>query len=500
MKSNNPFLFFDKIFYINLDHREDRKNQIENEFSKYDIKAERWPAIRISKEENDILTAKGYPLCENVSDENPSHKERIINVTLGQRSCLFSHLSVIRYAKENNLKNVLIFEDDAVFNHDVDVIDILSKTLDELENVEWDMFKLGCLLSGFSEKKGDYLCKLSIFSAAHAYAVNNTCYDIILDFPFESEMNIDTRYGSLSGRNIIKAYTPKIPLSFQKESFSDIQLHNVGGLENHILDRYENMMQKVITNSSIGIHGQLGNQMFQYALLLGIKHTKNIKIAFDPEVRKNSYLFDFFDLAECSIQKFNTTNLYQERHFHYDESVFDTNQDTDFRGYFQTDKYFKHCSYIVRKEFTFKQDITDKVNNYLSQYEGKKLIMVHVRRGDYLINPTYHPQPPNEYYYTAMDMLDDGNSVFICISNDKSWCEENIKRDNLVYESNDLVYDLCLMSKCHDYIIANSTFSWWGSWLGISPTKKIISPKVWFGPAAGGIDTKDVYCDDFIKL
>ena len=34
MKSNNPFLFFDKIFYINLDHREDRKNQIEKMISK----------------------------------------------------------------------------------------------------------------------------------------------------------------------------------------------------------------------------------------------------------------------------------------------------------------------------------------------------------------------------------------------------------------------------------------------------------------------------------
>ena len=56
------------------------------------------------------------------------------------------------------------------------------------------------------------------------------------------------------------------------------------------------------------------------------------------------------------------------------------------------------------------------------------------------------------------------------------------------------------MSKCDDYIIANSTFSWWGSWLGTSPTKKIIAPKIWFGPAAGGIDTKDIYCDDFIKM
>ena len=256
----------------------------------------------------------------------------------------------------------------------------------------------------------------------------------------------------------------------------------------------------MITNNSIGAYGQLGNQMFQYALLLGIRNKTNYEIVFDLEVRKNSYLFDFFDLNECTIKEFNTDNLYQEKHYHFDPEVFDINQDTNFRGYFQTDKYFKHCSDIVRKEFTFKQDVRDRVDSYLSQYEGKKLIMVHIRRGDYLINPTYHPQPPNEYYTEAMDMLDDGNSIFICISNDKPWCEENIKRDNLVYESNDLVYDLCLMSKCDDYIIANSTFSWWGSWLGTSPTKKIIAPKIWFGPAAGGIDTKDIYCDDFIKM
>ena len=256
----------------------------------------------------------------------------------------------------------------------------------------------------------------------------------------------------------------------------------------------------MITNNSIGTYGQLGNQMFQYALLLGIKYKTNQEIVFDAAVKKNSYLFDFFNLKECSINEFDTNNLYQEKQYHFDPDVFDISQDTNFRGYFQTDKYFKHCSDIVRKEFTFKQDLSDRIDEYLTKYEGKKLIMVHIRRGDYLINPNYHPQPSNAYYNDAMDMLDDGNSVFICISNDKSWCEENIKRDNLVYESNDLVYDLCLMSKCHDYIIANSTFSWWGSWLGISPTKKIIAPKVWFGPAAGGIDTKDVYCDDFIKL
>jgi hypothetical protein len=256
----------------------------------------------------------------------------------------------------------------------------------------------------------------------------------------------------------------------------------------------------MITNSSIGGYGQLGNQMFQYALLLGIKYKNNQEIVFDYSVKKNSYLFNFFDLTECVIKEFNTDNIYQEKHFHFDEHIFNVDHDSDFRGYFQSDKYFRHCSDIVRKEFTFKKELSDKVDEYLSKYEGKRLIMLHIRRGDYLVNPTYHPQPPNEYYYNAMDMLDDGDSVFICVSNDKPWCEENIKRENLVYESNDLIYDLCLMSRCHDHVISNSTFSWWGSWLSTNPNKKVIAPKVWFGPAAVGIDTKDIYCDNFIKL
>jgi hypothetical protein len=99
-----------------------------------------------------------------------------------------------------------------------------------------------------------------------------------------------------------------------------------------------------------------------------------------------------------------------------------------------------------------------------------------------------------------MDMLDDGNTIFVCVSNDIQWCKENLKRDNLVYEMNDLIFDMCLISKCNNHIIANSTFSWWGAWLGNAPNKKVIAPKIWFGPAAGGLDTKDIYCENFIIL
>jgi hypothetical protein len=46
------------------------------------------------------------------------------------------------------------------------------------------------------------------------------------------------------------------------------------------------------------------------------------------------------------------------------------------------------------------------------------------------------------------------------------------------------------MSLCSDFIIANSTFSWWGAWL--ADTGKVVSPKKWFGTNLIHNDTKDL--------
>ncbi len=50
-----------------------------------------------------------------------------------------------------------------------------------------------------------------------------------------------------------------------------------------------------------------------------------------------------------------------------------------------------------------------------------------------------------------------------------------------------------LMSQCTDNIMANSSFSWWGAWLGDSADKKVIAPSLWFGPAKP-FNTDDLYC------
>ena len=51
--------------------------------------------------------------------------------------------------------------------------------------------------------------------------------------------------------------------------------------------------------------------------------------------------------------------------------------------------------------------------------------------------------------------------------------------------------DLCLMSLCDGGIAANSSLSWWGGYLQKDRTRKLISPKMWFGKAYDH-DTSDI--------
>ena len=88
----------------------------------------------------------------------------------------------------------------------------------------------------------------------------------------------------------------------------------------------------------------------------------------------------------------------------------------------------------------------------------------------------------------------------LVFSDDPDWClsQELFESDRfLISKLNSSEFDLCVMSLCKYHIIANSSFSWWGSWLAKS--KKTVSPKNWFGPPLTH-DTKDLYCDNWIVL
>ena len=120
------------------------------------------------------------------------------------------------------------------------------------------------------------------------------------------------------------------------------------------------------------------------------------------------------------------------------------------------------------------------------------------RRTDYISNPN-HPIQSLDYYEKALKKLPD--VPVIIFSDDPKWChEQEMFEDNerFVVSDNDTDFDLCLMTKCKYHIIANSSFSWWGAWLGKS--EKVIAPKNWFGASCAHKSVEDMTFGDWTWL
>ena len=70
----------------------------------------------------------------------------------------------------------------------------------------------------------------------------------------------------------------------------------------------------------------------------------------------------------------------------------------------------------------------------------------------------------------------------------------------LTIEGQTDVEDFTMMTMCNHNCISNSSFSWWSAWLNENENKIVVSPSNWFGSAYDNYDTKDLYCEGWIKI
>ena len=277
----------------------------------------------------------------------------------------------------------------------------------------------------------------------------------------------------------------------------------------------------MISYNKIGHFGRLGNQMFQFASTVGVANKTGHDVAFPKEnvdvpsvehfkdgVRREVY-FDlpkYFDNVKLTLKpqsEIQTLHVAQEPYFHFCQDLFRVPDQTNLMGYFQTEKYFEHCSETIREFFEFNSETKKKAESAFPTFPMQlEFVSVHLRKGDYAGLQQFHPVMDADYYFNAMTHFMDGNYCFLIFSDDIEYAKELFgDQENIVYmEGNDPDVDMCMMSMCHHNVIANSSFSWWGAWLNQNPNKKVIAPKKWFGPAYNGVhDTKDLYPQSWIK-
>jgi hypothetical protein len=274
----------------------------------------------------------------------------------------------------------------------------------------------------------------------------------------------------------------------------------------------------------IGNLGRLGNQMFEFAALRGIAAEHEYEVCIPPADHQgieNYSLHQCFKLDHIKTGFISNENYSLEQTFHYNNNLFSTCPDnTSLYGFFQSWRYFANFEDEIRKDFTFHDDILNPCKEMVESVEEP--IMLHVRRGDpnltdprgfkwsYTQCSSQHPPQPIEYYEKALAEFPEDQPVIV-FSDSIDWVKEQefFSGDRFLHSEPDDKYadgsftpytDLCLMSLCSHAIIANSSMSWWGAWLQTNPNKKVIAPKMWFGPDYKDKDTKDLYYPNWIIL
>jgi len=175
-------------------------------------------------------------------------------------------------------------------------------------------------------------------------------------------------------------------------------------------------------------------------------------------------------------------------------------------GYFQSPKYFASCKEEIRTLFKPTQEIKDLCQSKYGHFMfgDPNFVLVHARQTDYLKpqNIQIHNPLPPQYYVNAFEEIKKhiANPFFLLISDDPAfWKNVNVPGPFTVIEEPNSAVTLYLMTHFKNYIIANSTFSWWGAFLSKHHEPLVLAPEKWFGPA-GPQDYQDTYEPEWIKI
>lgn len=267
----------------------------------------------------------------------------------------------------------------------------------------------------------------------------------------------------------------------------------------------------------VKLMGGLGNQMFQYAFgrALGI-HLKQ-KIFYD----KSWFYQDFVGTTprELKLEAFNLSLPYTKlenpllktkigrhiksalqniglisKYIKVDEETLVLNELNSgknfyFEGYWQNPEYFEGIRETILKDFSFSELKNPEDANLQNQISTSESVAVHIRRGDYINNPTtnqFHGTCSSEYYKKATEHIASKveNTRFFLFTDDPDFVKTNFGflPDSTLVSDNQRseIDELNLMHLCKHFIVANSSFSWWGAWLSQTPEKIVIAPKQWY--------------------
>ena len=298
-------------------------------------------------------------------------------------------------------------------------------------------------------------------------------------------------------------------------------------------------------NIIVRMKGGLGNQLFQYAFAKRLSEINKCELIIDNITcfEKYEYLYNrryalnnfnikerFANLNErlepfekirrnflnfkSKFYNFNQKFIYTQESLNFDSRFMDLriNKSIILDGSWQSEEYFKDFELIIRNDLKFKNIIDEKNTKLLAKIKSTNSISLHIRSHGYRDpNKDIEFNANSKYYLDSIKYIKKhiAEPHFFIFSDSRSNVNEIIDLSSINHtivnsnnDESDAYKDLYLMTHCNNFIIAASTFSWWGAWLSNKFDKIIIAPKFKIinkdGTSAWGF--KGLLPDKWIKL
>lgn len=244
------------------------------------------------------------------------------------------------------------------------------------------------------------------------------------------------------------------------------------------------------------ISGGLGNQMFQAATGLALQTHLGAELhflthSFAADSYGRDYQLDIFPalrgLAVPTEAASGATLVTEDSVRGLPPALF-ANQLTGIAqthprlilsGYWQKEDYFGHSRELIRS--LFQPEVPQDVRELGEQIRNANAIGLHVRRTDY----GHHGLASFAYYKDSLAAIrrEVGPQPAFCVTDEPNTCKYCLRDvKDIVHLPGNVrqpSFDFYLLSCCRHFITANSSFSWWASWLGEMGNSIIYTPTPW---------------------
>lgn len=293
----------------------------------------------------------------------------------------------------------------------------------------------------------------------------------------------------------------------------------------------------------VRLRGRAGNQLFIYAMARNLNLTTgqpvtictrvddsrdqkfhsfindlrefNIsdEIKFDSEMK-----FPWYANNDCLLikvlRKINPVILFDFlSHFNvflwleetYKELNIKNNRNVYVDGFWQSERYFlDNRDVIIKQDLVMKKSIKDRNRFLLNEIENSESVCVTIRRGDYCSDEYVKREYylcDEEYFRIALNKILElkPNAHLFIFSDDIEWAKKEIPvpKGTMYENGNDSISEkLYLMSHCKNFIVSNSSFSWWAQELCTYSDKIVIAPKYWYKDQR----KCDIYQENWIRI